>query len=218
VDEALRERLREGTEALGLALPDDALQRCIAYLRELERWNRTYNLTAVRDVGEMVGRHLLDSLAVLPLVAGPRVADAGSGAGLPGIPLAIAAPAVEHTLIEANARKIRFLRHVAGVLALRNVQLAQARLEGYQPAAAFDTVVARALAPLPRLVELIGHLCAADGRIVALKGRRPDDEIDALPSGWEIAAVTRLFVPQVVGERHAVVLRRSSAREREGRG
>jgi 16S rRNA (guanine527-N7)-methyltransferase len=192
LDDVPLERLRAGTRSLGLGLPEPALRRCLAYLHELARWNRVYSLTAVRSIEEMLPRHLLDSLAVLPWVAGSRVVDAGSGAGLPGIPLAIARPAAGFTLVDASAKKTRFLRHVTGVLGLSNVGVEQARLEDYQPAAGFDTVVARALAPLPRLLALVGHLGSPGGRVLALKGRRPDAELEALPPGWEVVSVARL--------------------------
>jgi 16S rRNA (guanine527-N7)-methyltransferase len=213
VDERrLRERLGAGAAALDLVLGAPALDACMAYLQELERWNRAYNLTAVRDIEAMLPRHLLDSLAILPYVAGARVADAGSGAGLPGLPLAIAAPERRYTLIDAGAKKVRFLRHVTSRLGLAQVEVVHARLEDYPAPAGFDTVTARALAPLPRMLELAGHLCRPGGRILAMQGRRQDDALRALPAGWEVEAVEGLAVPQLDAQRHIVVLRRAPAR------
>jgi 16S rRNA (guanine527-N7)-methyltransferase len=208
-DPRLLERLRDGARALDLGMPEPALQRLLTYLCELERWNQTYNLTAVRDLGEMVPRHALDSLAVHRFVAGPRVADAGTGAGLPGIPLALALPGVQMTLIDSGIKKVRFLRHVVGLLALPTVEVVHARIEDYPAATAFDTVIARALAPVPRLLALAGHLCRPGGRMLAMQGRRQDAELSALPHGWDVAAVEQLTVPQLDAQRHLIVLRRA---------
>jgi 16S rRNA (guanine527-N7)-methyltransferase len=209
-DDPLLAPLAAGTRELGMELDDASARAAVAYLRELERWNRAYNLTAIRDAEGMLVRHLLDSLAVLPFVRGPRVLDAGTGPGLPGIPLALAAPALELTLLDSGAKKVRFLRHVVAALGLKNVEVVHARLEDYPAGAGFDTVVARALAPLPRLLELLGPLCAPGGRILAMKGRRPDDELQKLPREWE-ATVSRLAVPGLEAQRHAVVLQRAQA-------
>jgi 16S rRNA (guanine527-N7)-methyltransferase len=208
-EDRLRERLGEGLVALGLALGPTAIAACIAYLQELERWNRAYNLTAVRDVEAMVPRHLLDSLAVHRYVTGACVADAGTGAGLPVLPLAIAAPERRYTLIDGGAKKVRFLRHVVARLALAQVDVVHSRLEDYPAQAGFDTVTARALAPLSRMLELTGHLCRPGGRILAMQGRRQDDELRALPAGWKVEAVEQLAVPQLDAQRHVVILRRA---------
>jgi 16S rRNA (guanine527-N7)-methyltransferase len=208
-DAGLIGSLRAGAAELGVELPETDLGRMIAYVRELARWNRAYNLTAVRDVEEMVPRHLLDSLAVHGFVAGSQVVDAGTGAGLPGIPLAIALPASRFTLIDAGAKKVRFLRHVTSLLSLSQTAVVQSRLQDYRPEAAFDTVIARALAPLPRLLDVIGHLCAPGGRLLAMQGRRQDAELAALPAPWEVDRVERLSVPGLHAQRHVVILRRA---------
>jgi 16S rRNA (guanine527-N7)-methyltransferase len=209
-EHALIERLRSGALDLGLELDAAVLMRLVRFLRELERWNRAYNLTAVRDVAEMVSRHVLDSLSVHRFIEGVHACDAGSGAGLPGIPLALAFPALRMTLIDAGSKKARFLRHVASELALANVEVVHARIEDYHPASRFDTVSARALAPLPRMLDLVAHLCRPGGRMLAMQGRRHDEELHGLPRGWTVEAVERLTVPLLDAQRHLVVLRRAA--------
>ena len=183
-------------------------ERFQTLLTELERWNRRINLTSVRDREEMVVVHLLDSLAVRPFLKGYRILDVGTGAGFPGLPLAIAEPDRSFELIDSNNRKILFVQHVVGLLGLDNVRAAKARAEDYAPGHRFDTVIARALAALPRLLELAGHHVAKDGVFVALKGRYPKDELDRIPNTWR-ADVQALEVPGLeTGSRHAVLLSR----------
>ena len=178
-------------------------------LDELERWNRKVNLTAVRDREQMVTLHLEDSLAVRPLLQGKRILDVGTGAGFPGLPLAIAEPDREFTLLDSNNKKIMFVQHVVGVLGLDNVTAIKARSEDYAPGHRFDTVIARALASLPRLVEIAGHHVGEDGVFIALKGRYPAAEIEELPAPWSHEVIA-LDVPGLeAGSRHAVLLRRT---------
>ena len=180
-----------------------------ALLDELERWNRKVNLTAVRDRDEMVTAHIEDSLSVRPLLKGGRILDVGTGAGFPGLPLAIAEPEREFHLIDSNNKKIQFVQHVAGLLGLDNVTAVKARGEDYAPGHRFDTVIARALAALPKLVEIAGHHVGEDGVFVALKGRYPEEELQQLPETWR-SNVRELKVPGLeAGSRHAVSLRRS---------
>ena len=202
-----RQRLRAGAAALSLDLADATVERLLDYVDLLQRWNAAYNLTAVRDPGEMVTRHLLDSLAVLPHVAGKRLADLGSGAGLPGIPLALCHPFDEVVLVDSNGKKARFLREAARHLQLPQVRVAESRVEAV--AGKFDCVTARAFATLADMLVWGGHLLGADGRWLALKGRFPHDEIDALPAGFEVDGVHRLDVPGLDAERHLVTIRRS---------
>ncbi len=183
-----------------------------AYLDLLQRWNRAYNLTAVRDRREMVGKHLLDALSLVAhLPAHVGVADLGSGAGLPGIPLALARPDLAITLVESNGKKARFLREVVRTLGLAQVQVAASRIEAFAPVAGgFDVVTARALAPLPELLRLGGHLLAPGGRFFAMKGAWPEPDGGALPAAYVIEAITPLAVPGLAAERHLLVVRRAA--------
>ena len=201
--------LERGIAALGL---DAALAApLLVYLALLDRWNKTYNLTAIRDPREMVGKHLLDSLAMRPFVLEvATLADLGTGAGLPGIPLAIALPSLQVTLVESNGKKARFLREAVRTLALGNARVAESRAEALAESGAYAAITARALATLPDILAVGGHLLQPDGRLLAMKGARPDDEIAALPAGWRLEAVHPLAVPGLGAERHLVVVARGS--------
>jgi 16S rRNA (guanine527-N7)-methyltransferase len=205
--DTLRPELAAGLEALGL--PAALATPLLAYLALLARWNATYNLTAIRDPRDMVAKHLLDSLAMQPFVRGLRtLADLGTGPGLPGIPLAIATPGLQVTLVESNGKKARFLREAARQLGLGNVQVAESRIEAFRPGTPFDAITARALATLPLILELGGHLPGPGGRLLAMKGVVPDEEIATLPAGWRLAAVHPLRVPGLDAERHLVEVAR----------
>jgi 16S rRNA (guanine527-N7)-methyltransferase len=183
-------------------------QQLQALLDELERWNQKVNLTAIRDRDEMVTVHIEDSLAAQPFLRGGRILDVGTGAGFPGLPLAIAEPQLEFHLIDSNNKKIMFVQHVAGLLGLDNVIAVKARSEDYAPGYRFDTVIARALAALPKLVEIAGHHVREDGVFVALKGRYPEEELKQLPETWQ-SNVRELKVPGLeAGSRHAVLIER----------
>ncbi len=197
----LAARLADGIEALQLALPDDAQARLIDYIDLLARWNRAYNLTAVRDPPDMIPRHLLDSLAVLPFLRGATLADLGSGAGLPGIPLAIARPAMQVTLIDSNGKKARFLREAVRTLPLPNVRVEQLRAQ--DASGHFDCITARAFAGLAEMLAWGGHLLARGGRWLALKGRVEPGEL-AVPPGFRVLAVHPLNVPGITGARNLI--------------
>ncbi len=205
--DTLRGDLNDG---LGVLALDPALAKpLLAYLALLDRWNRTYNLTAIRDPAEMVVKHLLDSLAMAPFVAGGTLADLGTGAGLPGIPLAVANPALHVTLVESNGKKARFLREAVRTLPLPNARVAESRIEALDEPGQYDAIVARALATLPLIVQLGGHLLKPGGRLLAMKGTIPEDEIAALPAGWRVEGVHLLVVPGLIAERHLVVVERA---------
>ncbi|WP_421622017.1 16S rRNA (guanine(527)-N(7))-methyltransferase RsmG [Alkalilimnicola ehrlichii] len=194
--------LHTGVERLGLTLPEGAAEALITYLRLLERWNRAYNLSAIRDPGEMLHRHLLDSLSILPYVEGDSLLDVGSGAGLPGIPLALARPGLTVTLLDSNGKKQRFTRQVALELGLHRLRFAQERLAHYRPGQSFDTVVSRAFAALAGYVPEALRLCRPGGRVLAMKGRLPEEELAALPRSLRGCTLTALDVPGVAGQRH----------------
>jgi 16S rRNA (guanine527-N7)-methyltransferase len=206
---ALREELDAGLRALGL---DAALAApLLAYLALLDRWNRAYNLTAIRDPREMVGKHLLDALAMHAHLDGvATLADLGTGAGIPGIPLAIARPGLQVTLVESNGKKARFLREAVRRLPLPNARVAESRAEALDLPGAFDAITARALATLADILAVGAHLLKTGGRLLAMKGARPDDEIAALPPGWRVEDVLPLAVPGLAAERHLVVVGRAA--------
>ena len=212
MNDALRPELDTGLRALGL---ESALATpLLAYLALLARWNATYNLTAIRDPRQMVVLHLLDSLAMAPFLAGAAqagasLADLGTGPGLPGIPLAIARPGLQVTLVESNGKKARFLREAARQLKLGNASVVESRIEAFDAPGRFDAITARALATLPLILQLGGHLLQPQGRLLAMKGVVPDDEIAALPAGWRVAAVHPLRVPGLDAERHLVEIVRT---------
>jgi 16S rRNA (guanine527-N7)-methyltransferase len=207
---SLSQRLRDGLAAMHLELPPEQQEKLLAYLALLKKWNRTYNLTAIRDENEMVTQHLLDSLSLLPAIeksalAGRRWADVGSGAGLPGIPLAIARPTLEFTLIETVEKKSAFQRQAKIELGLKNLAVLGGRVEEVA-AGGFDAVVSRAFAELADFVRLAGHLPVPGGRLYAMKGAIPEDEIGRLPEGWAVAECVKLEVPGLNAQRHLIVL------------
>lgn len=214
LDPTLRQTLADGLRALSL---DPSLAApLLDYLTLLLRWNRTYNLTAVRDPQEMVTKHLLDSLAMHPFVdalaaRGGRLADLGTGAGLPGIPLAIVKPGLQVTLVESNGKKARFMREAIRQLGLKEARVAESRIEALDEPGAFDAITARALATLPLILELGGHLLKPEGQLLAMKGVYPADEIAALPSGWQVQASHPLRVPGLEAERHLIAVGRAPA-------
>ena len=207
--QSLSPELESGLAALGL--PEALAPRLLEYLALLHRWNRAYNLTAIRDPREMLGKHLLDSLAMHPFVAGESLADLGTGPGLPGIPLAIAKPELRVALVESNGKKARFLREAVRVLGLNNARVLESRAEAVQEPGAFQLLTARALDRLAGIIAVGGHLLSDDGRLLAMKGVRPDAEMAQLPAGWRVSAVHALRVPGLLAERHLIEITRSSA-------
>ena len=195
-------RLLAGLVALRL---DPALAApLLKYLGELVLWNKAYNLTSVREPAEMVTRHLLDSLTVLPHVSG-RVIDVGSGAGLPGIPLALATSALHVTLLDSNGKKARFLRHVQRALSLGNVEIVEARAEAFTPAARFDCIVSRAFGSLREFLETTARLGADRGRWLAMKGKLDRKELADLPPGFRVEQEVQLHVPGLDEQRHLII-------------
>jgi 16S rRNA (guanine527-N7)-methyltransferase len=203
------EQLARGLAALGLDLPPAAQDKLLAFAALLGKWNKVYNLTALRDEEQVVSHHLLDSLAVLPqLGAAKRLADIGSGGGLPGIPLAIVRPDLQVALVETSQKKSAFQQQTKIELGLANVSVYCTRVEIWQPAEKFDAVISRAFSDLAEFVRLSGHLLAEGGALLAMKGVHPYEEIAQLPAGWRVAEVTPLQVPGVEGARHLVRVKR----------
>lgn len=213
-DTTLVSALRNGLTSLGQDVPSGAAETLLEFLHLLAKWNKTWNLTAVRDPLEMVPRHVLDSLSVRPWLKGRRIADIGSGAGLPGIPLAIAEPERQFVLIDSAAKRTRFMTQAAATLGLANVEVIRSRAEDYRPDSGFDTVISRAFASLADFTAAAGHLSLSGGQLLAMKGRFPGDEIAQLPADWRATGVETLAVPGLEAERHVVVLH--AAIERDG--
>jgi 16S rRNA (guanine527-N7)-methyltransferase len=198
--------LERAAAALQVEIADEQVAALERYLDLLEKWNRVYNLTAIRDRARMVTHHLLDSLSILPHLRGPNVLDVGSGAGLPGIPIAIARPALRVTLLEANQKKSAFLTQAVGELRLANVTVVTERVESWHTATRFDAIVSRAFADLGEFVAAAGRLLAPQGVIAAMKGVHPYEEIERLPQGFRVREVMRLAVPGIDAERHLVLV------------
>ena len=191
---------------LGVARDAAMAERSLRLLDELSQWNRAYNLTAIEGREAMVITHLLDSLAAHADLAGERIADIGTGAGFPGLPLAVANPQRQFTLIDATAKKVRFVAHAARTLGLTNVRAVQARAEAMQPEQPFDTILARAVGSLAELAQLAQPLARPGTRLLAYKGRRPDAELASLPAGWQLAGVRAVQIPGLDAERCLVTL------------
>ena len=204
--------LHSAAKQLGLELSDVDVDRMMRLLDELDDWNQRMNLTAIRERSQQITKHLLDSLSVQPFLRGTRVLDVGTGAGFPGLPLAIANPARQFTLLDSTAKKLKFIEHVAQSIGIENVTTVHERAEKYQVTTRFDTILSRAVGPVDRFVKWSGHLCVGGGRLLAMKGRYPTDELQGLPSGWKFAAVHRLVVPGLDEERHLVEICRSHDR------
>jgi 16S rRNA (guanine527-N7)-methyltransferase len=202
---ALTEQLANGLEALQLPADPGRIDALLKFLALMHKWGATYNLTAIKDARAAVGLHLLDSLAVSPYLQGEHILDVGTGAGLPGIPLAILNEQRRFVLLDSSAKKIRFVRQALVELGLRNVETAAVRVEEYQDLAGFDTVLARAFASLSEILQKTRRLLAPGGRILALKGRVPEEEIQGLVSAD--IKVHGLTIPGLDIERHVIELR-----------
>lgn len=210
---ALQKILLEGGGALGLDL-DTCIEKLMAYLALLAKWNKVYNLTAVRDPSQMVTQHLLDSLAAVPAFAhASNVLDVGAGGGLPGIVLAIARPAMRVSLVDTVHKKTAFLTQVKAELALENVTVHTARVEQLHVAEKFDVITSRAFADLADFVNWSGHLLADGGRFIAMKGVAAQQELERLPSGWSIRELRPLKVPGMDAERHLVIIERNQVQD-----
>jgi 16S rRNA (guanine527-N7)-methyltransferase len=207
---SISQQLSAGIAELGLVLPDQAEAKLLAYLALLAKWNRVYNLTAIRQEREMVVQHLLDSLVVLKhLPDVPAIVDVGSGAGLPGIPLAIARPELKVTLVETVQKKSTFQQQAKIQLDLANISIFCGRVESLVRGEGSLAVISRAFADLAEFISTSGHLIAPGGRLYAMKGMLPTAEIATLPAGWKLAAAAKLLVPGLSAQRHLIVLEKN---------
>jgi len=191
---------------MGLALPAAATDQLATYLELLVKWNRVYSLTSIRDENRLVSHHVLDSLAVVDHLPEGNLVDVGSGAGLPGIPIAISCPGRAVTLLDSNHKKGAFLKQAIAELGLANAQVVMERVETYRPADLFKSVISRAFSDLADFVRLAGHLCAPDGLMIAMKGLHPHDEMAQLPAIWKVSKTIRLEIPQLEASRHLVLM------------
>ncbi len=198
--------LASGARELGIELDAARAETLLNLVDALELGNAQFNLTAIRDRPGMLRKHVLDSMSLVPYLRGERIADVGTGAGFPGLVLAVVDPQRRFTLIEATGKKARFVEQTARHIGCTNVLVVNSRAESYRPFELFDTVVARALSSLADFVAYAGHLLAPGGRLLAMKGKRPDEEISALPKSFRVLAVHRLSVPGLTDERHLVEL------------
>ncbi len=202
----IEQAITQGTQALGVDATETAVASLAAYVELLERWNRVYNLSAVRNPQEMVIRHILDSLSILPWVIGSKVLDVGSGAGLPGIPLAVMRPDWEFYLLDGNGKRTRFMQQSKVQLKLENIKVIRCRAEDYHPAHYFDSILSRAFASLSVMLSVAGRLCAPTGRLLAMKGELSEQELAELPAGYQLAGIYPLNVPSLDAQRHLVHL------------
>jgi len=203
----IADRLNQGLAALGLPLRDEVRAKLLEYVNLLEKWNKTYSLTSIRGAAKIVSVHLLDCLAVVPHLSGRKLLDVGSGAGLPGIPLALARPDAKVTLLDSSHKKTAFLRQVLTELHVTNASVQCERVENWRPEIGFDCVVSRAYADLSEFVTSTAHALSAAGVFAAMKGVYPFEEIDKLPSGFRVIDVIRIEVPMLASQRHLVLMR-----------
>lgn len=207
--DAFRTPLVEGASQLGVALTDTQVTALLCYLELLNKWNKAYNLTAVRNPEEMLYRHLLDSLSVVTRVKGQRIIDVGTGPGLPGIPLAILFPETDFTLLDSNGKKTRFLTQCKLEMGLDNVTVIHGRVEEFRPQVPFDQVVSRAFSAIENMVNWCAHLVDDHGMFLAMKGLFPKEELSSLPDGYSVTESVELDVPGCDGERHLIIIRKN---------
>lgn len=205
----MQETLQAAARELGVTLDAGQCAALECLLRELNDWNQRMNLTAIRAPEQQLTKHLLDSLSIHSWLRGRRIADIGTGAGFPGLPLALVNPDKQFVLIDSVNKKLRFVAHAAQAMSLVNVSVLHARAQDHEPDLRFDCVVSRAMGSIENFVNWCGHLCAPGGRLLAMKGRYPEDELKAVPGGWKVAATHVLKVPGLDEQRHLVELCRS---------
>ena len=204
----LNEILLQGCEKLALDITTEQADKLTGYVQRIDKWNKAYNLTSVRDPEQMMVKHILDSLAVTRFVSGKRVIDVGTGPGLPGMPLAIMLPDIDFTLLDSLGKRVRFMKQCAFELGLTNVTPVYSRVEEHEPAQPYDIVLSRAFASLKDMLHWCQHLVDSSGVFFALKGQFPQSEIDEVSDHFQIGSVEALSVPDLTGERHLVTIRK----------
>jgi 16S rRNA (guanine527-N7)-methyltransferase len=206
--QTLNELLKQGLIANNHHLSATVNQQLLDFLTLLDKWNQVFNLTAIRNAEDMVVLHILDSLAIAPFLFGKRIIDVGTGAGLPGIPLALTQPDKEFFLLDSNGKKTRFLNQVKSELSLKNIQILQARIEDYKPDIYFDSIVSRAFSSIPVMLAKTQHLAAPDGQFIAMKGNLPQQEIDEVSAEFTVVDVHKLSINGLSAQRHVVCIKR----------
>jgi 16S rRNA (guanine527-N7)-methyltransferase len=209
---------QSSTSQLGVDLTDEQAAKLIRLLDEMDDWNQRMNLTAIRERPQQITKHLLDSLSIHTFLRGTRIADVGTGAGFPGLPLALVNPDKHFTLIDSVAKKLRFVEHAVQAMGLSNVTTLHARAEAIKViyrTERFDCIVARAVGQIALLIETTGHLLASGGRLLAMKGKQPDEELKAIPNGWKVAQIRKLSIPGLDEERHLVEIWRSHEKDQD---
>ncbi len=207
--EEYRSRLVDGANQLGVSLIEPQSSQLLSYLTLLNKWNKAYNLTAVRNPEEMLTRHLIDSLSIVPWVKGENIIDVGTGPGLPGIPLAILFPETRFTLLDSNGKKTRFLTQCKLEMGLGNVTVVHGRVEEFKPQQPFDQVISRAFSAIENMVGWCSHLVDDRGQFLAMKGVFPEEELTSLPDGYKVEQSHSLEVPGSDGERHLIIIRKT---------
>lgn len=203
----LAKDLQQGLQSLQLALPDATQIQLLNYLQLLNKWNRVYNLTAIHDETQMLAKHLLDSLAVLPHLCGTQILDVGTGAGLPGLILALAHPHRQYVLLDCQAKKIRFVRQAIAELGISNVEVVTTRIEDYQPTTLFTTIISRAYTNLHHFYQHTARFCATGGCLLAMKGTYPETELSEMLGLPVHIHIVPLPIPRLAAQRHLVVIK-----------
>ncbi len=206
-DSILLTQVRKATSQLDLTLSNIQILKLTQHLELINKWNRVYNLTAIRDLNAMITHHLMDSLLVAPYIQGEKILDVGTGAGLPGIPLAILYPEKQFLLLDSTQKKTRFLTQVVIELGLDNVEISSDRIEHFTHEVLFDTIISRAFSTIAKLLHVAGKLCAQQGQVVFMKGGYPAEELTAVPPSFHLDQITRLDIPGIDAERHVAVIK-----------
>ncbi len=211
IEPHLKQRWSQLCDQAALPFSPDALEKALGYLALLQKWNKAYNLTAIDSMEKMMILHLMDSFSIVPFLKGNRIADVGTGAGLPGIPLALVCPDRHFTLIESSQKKCQFLLQAVLALGLKNVDICNARVESYKPEQKFDTIISRAFSSLQMMLDLTPPLCAQGRQFLAMKGAHPETEISMIPADFKVSAIHRLSVVGLSAERHVIILNKTAS-------